>query len=39
MGHPVLNDEINSQGNFGDIQEVVQFVSEKEKDYKIHNRE
>lgn len=39
MGHPVLKHEINSQGNLEDIQEVVQFDSEKEKDYKIHDGE
>lgn len=39
MGHPVLNHEINSQGNLENIQEAVQFDSEKGKDYKILDRE
>lgn len=36
MGHPVLNREINSQGNLEDIQEVVQFDSEKGKSLQTH---
>lgn len=39
MGHPVLNHEINSQGNLENIQEAMQFDSEKGKDYKILDRE